>query len=58
MPADQQGSIWIEEGGTRYQWHRRLENGVVSLYVGNLLPISTLNSAMVPEIIARLLLQE
>jgi hypothetical protein len=53
-----EGTVWIEEGGTRYEGSWHLENGVVSLYVGDIGPMSTLAGNSPPDTVARWLLRE
>lgn len=33
MRSDQEGDVWVEKNGTRYEGHWRLADGLLSLYV-------------------------
>jgi hypothetical protein len=57
MP-EQEGTVWIEDGGTKLEGHWYLENGIVSVYVGDFGPFATHTSPAGPETVARWLMRE
>lgn len=52
------GTLKMELDGQTYEASWRLEDGVVSVYVGDFGPLSTLQGGSPAEVIARHLLQE
>jgi hypothetical protein len=52
------GIVWMEQDGVTYQGTWRLENGIVSLYVGDFGPMSTQAGSLGAAAVARLLMRE
>lgn len=53
-----EGDVSIEQDGTTYTGHWRLEKGILSLYVGDYGPMSTHLGSLPPNTLARQLLSE
>jgi hypothetical protein len=55
---EQQGTVWVEDGGVTYTGTWKLEDGVVCLYVGDVGPMTTLLGSSTPTVLASILLRE
>jgi hypothetical protein len=54
----QEGTVWLDDGGVTYTGTWKLEHGILSLYVGDVGPMSTHLGSSTPTILAKLLLRE
>lgn len=60
MTADEQqeGTVWLEEDGVTYTATWKLEHGILSLYIGDVGPMTTHLGSLTPTALAKELLRE
>jgi hypothetical protein len=57
--ANREGTIWVDDPlGVAHLGRWNLEQGVVSLYVGDFGPMATLVGGLPPESVARMLMRD
>jgi hypothetical protein len=58
MGEVQEGTVWLDEEGVTYTGTWKVEHSILSLYVGDVGPISTHLGSLPPNMLARQLLRE